>query len=139
MHDLGKKISELEKMRYQYSQDVEVDGANSEVRTRLLNVERNLSEIKKILNNKQTEYNNQIKELRKKFIAVHNEVLSQVKHKLMKLEKEKETLRSELIPELEKKLELYNDKKKKLDLEIISLITKITELEKEGEQWLQKM
>lgn len=138
-HDLEKKVSDLEKQRFQFSQDMEKDGTNAEIRTRLLNTERDLNECKKLLNAKQKEYANNIRELRSGFIKAHNDLVDQLKKKLKKIEKEKDILRSELIPETEKKLESLIEKKRKLDIEIINTITKISEFEKEGEEWLQKM
>lgn len=138
-HDLDKKIRDLEKVRYQYSSQVELDGTNPEIRTKLLNTERELMELKKSLRLKNDNFSKKVKELRAKFIHAHNSIIEQSKAKVKTMEAEREKLRDELIPDVERKLSEYNDRKKKLDLEILNLITRLNDLEKEGEQWLQKM
>ncbi len=139
IHDLEKKIVDLEKLRFQFAQDVEADGTNPEIRTRLLNIEKDLNTYKKKFHAKQAEFSDKMKKIRADFIEAQNEIIAQAKTRLKNLEKDREILRSDSIPETERRLEMLNDRKKKLDIEILNLINTVNELEKEGEQWLQKM
>lgn len=139
VHDLEKRIHDCERKRAEQNDDMEKDISNPETRIRLLNTEKELSNLKKILRDKTQAFSDNVKTIRLNFLNEHNSLLVKSRAKLKKMEEEKEKLRSELIPELERKLEDYHEQKRLLDSEVLKLITRINELEKEGEQWLQKM